>query len=156
MSPKLIIGCLVAIAVIGGGLYFTQGGAVPTDELSAPDQVVRSFLLEANASTSNLESAIAAHYSSKALATIDEIKNKTTAQGKIASGLFGGYEGMISTTWKTYTKSGSIQDVRILNTDIDGTQATVRLEITYTDGTTKIDDYILLQEEGVWKIDKQG
>ena len=149
---KNVIISIIVIMVLGGGIYLAGSKEVSG---TGPGDTIKLFLEEANESIAKLEVATNKYYSRKALATLDEIRNKSTTRGKLASGFLGGIEGVFKNSWELYTKSGIIESTKILNEDIDGSVATVRFEITYEDGNNKVDDWSLVKEESVWKIDKQ-
>jgi hypothetical protein len=56
-------------------------------------------------------------------------------------------------TWaNTQTKDRSIEKVEILNEAVDESGATIDYKITYDDGSTKMSQVQLVEEEGAWKL----
>ncbi len=54
---------------------------------------------------------------------------------------------------RTAASKGGIKKVQILEEKVQGDLATVKLQVTFGDGSIDQDDFSMIREEGQWKID---
>jgi Domain of unknown function (DUF4878) len=63
---------------------------------------------------------------------------------------------MTQLMWDNITKKGTVQDVKVLNEQIRGEGATVRISVEYKDGPSSQVEEMMSKVEGKWKVSLMG
>jgi hypothetical protein len=122
----------LVIILLAFGLMLACSGS---GEAEGPSGAVQLFYEQLNDGNYNSAKEM---YSAEARATLDDPELSSA----------GGFR-----TWaNTQTKDRSIRKVEILNEAVDESGATIDYRITYGDGSSKMSQVRLAEEEGAWKL----
>ena len=83
---------------------------------------------------------------------VNKASDLLSKPGKELLNQLGGANNALMHTNEDISKKGGIKNIEILNEDTKGDISNIKCQITYGNGSTKIDSEKLIKEDGKWKI----
>lgn len=83
---------------------------------------------------------------------VNKASDLLSKPGKELMNQLGGANNALIKTNEDISSRGGIKNIEILNEDTKGDISNIKCQITYGNGSTKIDSEKLIKEDGKWKI----